>query len=149
MAGRGERGAGSGSGGRFGEIVGSQVGRYHGLDEVSWCYLAGFSVRIPSVLGQAVCAVVVITPQALRDAGIVRDRHMVMNEVNDTCRWSAEYRGYFFSGDRYSPLLSSICHYVARGQTDRPHPYSCRYSDPSTPSNRRSPTTRGLKRLDP
>lgn len=70
---------------------------------------------------------------------------MAMNEVNDTCSRSAEYRGHFFSGDRYSPLLSSISHYVARGQTDRPHPYSCKYSDPSTPSNRHSPTIRDLR----
>lgn len=36
------------------------MGRYHGLDEVSRCYLAGFSVRIPSVLGQVVCAGIVM-----------------------------------------------------------------------------------------
>lgn len=147
MAGRGVRGREVVVG--LGRLKDGQVGRYHGLDEVSRCYLAGFSVRIPSVLGQAACAVVVITPRALRDAGIVQDRHMVMNEVSNTCRRSVEYRGHFFSGDRYSPLLSSIGHYVARGQTDRPHPYSCKYSDPSTPSNRRPPTIRDLQRLDP
>lgn len=44
---------------------------------------------------------------------LLRDRQMVMNEDNDTCRPSAEYQGQFFSGDRYSPSLSSISHYVA------------------------------------
>lgn len=64
------RGAGSETNGRFGEIGAGQVGRYHGLDEVSRCYLAGFSVRIPSVLGQVVCAGIVILPRARRDVSI-------------------------------------------------------------------------------
>lgn len=92
-------GAGSETGGMFGGIEGGQVEKYHGLDEVSRCYLAGFSVRILSVLGQVVCAVVGITPRAMRDASIVRDRHMVMNEVNDTYRRSVEYQGHFFRAE--------------------------------------------------
>lgn len=108
------RRAGSGAGDRFEGIEDGQAGRYHGLDEVSRCYFADFSVGIPSVHGQVGCAVVVIPPQALHVASILRDRRMAMNEVYDTCKWLVEYQGQFFSRNRYNTRLSSISHYGPR-----------------------------------